>query len=301
MNEKDDVIAEAIEEEELDTAEDDVPGGESEEYEYDEDGNIIIPEVIGDDEDDGDEPADVEDGEDDEGDGEELADAEAPDGEERKEGDREEEPPAPQTDTPPTADEKDAEIARLRRELAARDRVAKDALEKLGVESKDPQTGLASIAAEAEGLSTEEYLKRQQEQAENEEARRFMRRARFEERMRADLARIHAAYPETKKYTSPEEFPNFKRFGELVDAGNTPEEAYIASHPGSSAERVAAAVRQSSLNHTKDHLRSAVPKGSKDNGPRMTRAELESWRDLFPGKSDKEIVALYKKTARKES
>jgi hypothetical protein len=30
----------------------------------------------------------------------------------------------------------------------------------------------------------------------------------------------------------------------------------------------------------------------------MTRSELNEWRGLFPGKSDKEIVALYRKTSK---
>lgn len=293
MNEKDDMIAEAIEEEEeLDIEEETEDGtleDDEDEFERDEDGNIIIPDEIGDDEDGADEPADVEDEEEDE------------ENEEAEEDEREtEEPPADAPAGPPAPDAKDAEIARLRREIENRDRVTRDALKKLGIESEDPQAGLAKIAAEAEGVSTEEYLKRQREQQEAEEAKRIVRRARFEERMKADLARIHAAYPESKKYTSPEQFPNFKRFGELVDAGNTPEEAYIAAHPGAAAEHAASVARQSALNHSKDHLRSAVPKGSKDNAPKMTRAELESWREIFSDKNDKEIVALWRKTKSKK-
>lgn len=232
---------------------------ELEDFEYDENGDIVIPE-------------EEQDGEEEQG-GEEQPPEDAP------------EPPA-----------EDEEKAALRRELAQLRAQASDTLSRMGVAEKDPLKGLAKLAAEATGKTEEEYLTEQREQRELAAARARVQRERFEERMQADLAAVHAAYPETKIYKSPEEFPNFKRFGELMDKGNTPAEAYIASHPDARAKAVADATRQQSLNDTKKHLRSNVPTGTNTKTVTMPRAVLLEWRELFPGKSDREIAEIYKKT-----
>ena len=228
---------------------------DEEDFEYDENGDILIPE----------------------------------EGEESEEDESEEE-------AAPVAPSEDEEKAALRRRLAAYEEQARDTLSKMGVSEQDPLKGLAKLAAEADGKTEEEYLKEQRENQEMAAVRARMQREAFEKRMQADLARIHAAYPETKTYKSPEEFPNFKRFGELMDKGNTPEEAYIASHPEARAKAVVGAAQQHTLNGTKKHLRSSVPTSGGVGEVTMSRSELKEWRELFPGKSDRELAALYKKT-----
>ena len=94
-----------------------------------------------------------------------------------------------------------------------------------------------------------------------------------------------------------EDFPNFKRFGALRDLGNTPEEAFAASHRDEIFKSIAESTRQQSLNDTKKHLKSNVPqKATKEPPVRMTKGELKEWRNLFPHKSDKEILEHYRKT-----
>lgn len=238
-----------------------------EEFEYDEEGNIIIPEN------------DVTE-------------------EEQGEPEKDEEDTEPEEAAEPAqkSDEKDEEIARLRRELEAFRSQAKDTLKHLGVEGDDVEAGLVKLAAEAAETTPEEYLKKREEERRTEEARKTVQRIAFEKKMQDDLAAIHAAYPETRKYNSVMEFPNFKRFAELRDSGNTPTEAFDAAHPQAIRESAASATRQQSLNNTKNHLRSAVPKGSKDNSVTMTKKELSECRRMFPNLSDKEILALYRKT-----
>ena len=265
---------EEIEDEELEEIELDEPEEEPqsegdeeededlEDFEYDENGDIVIPE----------EKEPVEDGEE-QGEEGESAPEDAP------------EPPA-----------EDEEKAALRRELAQRRSQARDTLSKMGVTEQEPVKGLAKLAAEAEGKTEEEYLNEQREQQELAAARARVKREQFEARMQRDLAEIHAAYPETRMYKSPEEFPNFKRFGELMDKGNTPAEAYIASHPDARAKAVAAATRQHDLNDTKKHLRSNVPTGTNAKTVTMPRSVLREWKELFPHMSEREIAALYKKT-----
>lgn len=252
------------------------------EFEYDEDGNIIIPDVVYDDEEE--EEGDAEDGGDEDG---EASEDSAPTADEADGGES-------------TADARDAEIAELRQKLRALETQGKDTLKKLGVESDDVMNGLASLAAEADGITTEEYISRKNQADKDEEARRLFAKSEFEKKARADLAELHTAYPETKSYKDIRELPTevLKKFGKYRDMGLSAKAAYAAANPDGIRSNVAAAVKKQSLNETKKHLQTAVPKGSKDTSISMPKKELAYWRDLFPGKSDKEIVELYRKTAK---
>lgn len=268
MNEALDV---EMDDEELDNDVTDVDTDDSDDFEFDDEGNIVIP--------------------DDEDDGEAEDDASADEGDDTPDESNDDSPAEKKA-----PDERDEEIARLKRKAEEQDRLIMDALAKIGVEAKDGHSALIKLAAEAEGVTEEEYVKKREESERKQEAEEFMARAKFEQKKARDLAAVHAAYPETRKYKDVEEFPNFKRFAYLCDHGNTPEEAYISAHREEYTEQVARAVRKSSLGGTKDHLKSAVPKGVSGGSVTMTRAELKEWREMFPHMSDKEIVALYKKT-----
>jgi hypothetical protein len=117
-----------------------------------------------------------------------------------------------------------------------------------------------------------------------------------------DLAELHTLYPHTKVYKTIWDMPdNIRRdFGKARDEGWTVESAYAAADPKGIRSAVATAARQKSLRESKSHLTSAVPQGARDTSTeRMTKAELKEWRGYFPGMSDKEIVALYRKTGNK--
>lgn len=73
-------------------------------------------------------------------------------------------------------------------------------------------------------------------------------------------------------------------------------EAYAAANPDGIRSSVAASAKQQAANNGKAHLRSAVPKGAADHSTRLTKAEMSIMRQVFPDKSDKEIISLYKKT-----
>ena len=275
---------------EIDTAdvEEDATGDadRDDEFEYDEDGNIIIPDVVFDEEEEEDSVSVEDEGEtEDKDDSEESTDASA-------ESEETEEVAEPQG--PSEADTLRAELDRLRAQC-------KDTLAKMGVKEDDVMKGLASLAAEADGISVEEYTKNQSEEERRVRAERLLAAQEFEKLARADLAELHAAYPETKQYDDVRKLPEdiLKKFGRFRDAGLSAKEAYAAANPDGIRNVVATAVKKQSLHESKGHLQSAVPKGSKDNSVVMTKSELATWRDLFPGKSDKEIVELYKKTANK--
>lgn len=267
-------------------------------FEYDEDGNVVIPEEdegsraeedLADEDPDLDTPDDAEEGE----------DAEEENGAEPERDTPDAEVGAQNTDIAARLAARDQEYEDLRRRHDEQTAQIKDTLAALGVDSEDELAGLVRLAAEASGEKPEEYLAKRAEEAKKAEAMQMYRRAEFEKKKRADLSEVQALYPETKQYGDIEDIPNFRRFAELRDMGLSPKEAYIAANPDAARESVAAAVKQGALNDTKKHLRSSVPKGAKDGSVRMSHRELAEWKELFPGKSDKEIVALYRQTMRK--
>lgn len=268
-------------------------------FEVDEDGDIVFPEDEEEDADDeglGDEGDEDPDGEDD-GESDPDEDDEDGEGEEAEPGEEEKSGDAP--DNAPAkadkADKPDEEKEALRRELARFKSQTKDTLKKLGVkESDDPLTDLARLAAEANNETLEEYQRKRAEQESADEAQRFMRAAKFEAKMAADLAEVHAAYPSTRGYTSVKQLPNFSEFARLRDLGVSPKQAYIAANPDAVTAAAAESARQRSMNDGKGHLKPAVRKSSKDNSLALSKKDMAMYRDAFPNLSDKEILALYK-------
>ena len=265
------------------------------EFEYDEDGNIVIPDV----EFDPDEDEDLTDGED--------TDEETPEeeSEEREDGESEEVPAEEQKaeedsaeEVAPEPDPKDKEIESLKTRLKAIEKQARATLKTIGVEEEDPLAGLIKVAAEAENKTPEEYNAEIAKQEADETARIMLRNQMFETKAANDLKELHAAYPETKQYNHIKELPDEvrERFGKFRDLGLSPKEAYAAANPDGARQAVAAAVKKQAQHDSKAHLKSSVPKSSKNDGAAMSKAELEYWRDIFPDKSDAEIKKLYKQS-----
>lgn len=259
------------------------------EFEYDDDGNIIIPDVIEDedqDEDGDDDAADTDDDTDDEDEGDDGSD------------DEDKEPKEPEA-KPEGKDEKDAQIESLKKELDALKAQSADTLAKLGVKSDNVLEGLEKVAAESDDMSLDEYRKKKAESQRDDAARKLYQQAEFEKKMQSDFAEIQREFPETRSLKSLREIENLAKFGRFRDLGLSPKEAYAAANPDSVRKSVAAATKQQSLNETKAHLKSAVPAGSKDDGISISKKELREWRDLFPNLSDKEISRLYRESAKK--
>lgn len=265
------------------------------EFEYDDDGNIIIPDII-DDEDRDEDAADIDEDQNEAGEGDDDFDVGAKEPKESKA-------------EPGGRDEKDARIEELQRRLEALEPQVKeyealkaqsaDTLEKLGIKSNNVLEGLEKVAAESDDMSLEAYRRKKAEEQRDEDARKLYQRVEFEKKMKADLEEIQREYPETRGLKSLTEIENLAKFGRFRDLGLSAKEAYAAANADSVRKSVAAATKQQSLNATKAHLRSAVPAGSKDDGITISRKELSAWRDLFPHLSDKQIVRLYKESAKK--
>ena len=270
---------EIVDEDNLDDERDD-------EFEYDEDGNIIIPDVIDEDAEDEEDAADDEE-EQDETDGEDNSD--------ENEGSDEED--AETKVVKPATDEKDKRIAELEQELTKLKAQGKETLSKLGVkDTENVLEGLESLAAEADDISIEDYRKKKQETEQADEAKKILQKAEFEKKAAADLAELKKYYPELANVKTIYEIENLAEFGRYRDLGIAPKQAYAAANPDKLRENAANAAKQKSLNETKKHLQSSVPKGSKDTSITMTKKELATWRDLFPTLSDKELVKLYKQS-----
>ena len=258
------------------------------EFEYDENGDIVIPDVDEDIEEN--EIAEEEFAEDfeDTADGKENA----PESVEAK---VEAEEPVKETNTA-----ENEELARLRGLVKKYEAQGKDTLSKLGVDTEDVLGGLAQLAAEADGKTPDEYVTEQKKRERAEKAEAMLKKAEFEAIAAADLAGLKAIYPELKDIKSIFDVPNFKRFGELRDKGLSVKEAYSAANPDAIRANVATAVSRQNLSETKAHLKSNVPKKTVDNSLRMPKEDLKSWREMFPKLSDKEIMKLYRDTADKK-
>lgn len=234
------------------------------EFEYDENGDIVVP----------DEEFDSE-----------IA-TESPD----------EETPAEKA--APAPDPRDEEIVGLRARLRALERQAKDTLETIGVKSEDAMSGLVKVAAEIKGQSEAEYNADKAKKENDELARNMLKNQLFEAKAMADLKELHAAYPETRQYKHLRDMPReiLQIFGAQRDAGFSVKQAYAAANPDGIRKDVATSVKKQAQHDTKAHLKSAVPKSSKSDGVSMSKAELISWREMFPGMSDAEIKKIYKQS-----
>jgi hypothetical protein len=274
--------------EENDVAEED----QDDEFEYDEEGNIVIPDVEFD-------PEEDELGEDTEEETpEKEPEEEGEDGESDEvtaEGQKEEETPEEATTTP---DPRDTEIADLKARLNAIESQAKATLKTIGVEEEDALAGLVKVAADAENKTPEQYNAEKAKKENDEIARNMLRNQLFEAKAAADLKELHAAYPETKQYKHLREMPPeiLKTFGAQRDAGFSVKQAYAAANPDGIRSDVASSVKKQAQHDSKAHLKSSVPKPSKPDAIAMSKAELADWREMFPGMSDAEIRKLYKQS-----
>ena len=266
------------------------------EFEYDDDGNIIIPDVIEDEDQDEDGDNDAVDTDDDTDDDEEG---------DNGDDDEDKEPKEPEAN-PESMDEKDVQIEALQKKLEeqvkeyeALKAQSADTLAKLGVKSDNVLEGLEKVAAESDDMSLDDYRKKKAEIQREDAARKLYQQTEFEKKMLSDFAEIQREFPETRGLKSLREIENLAKFGRFRDLGLSPKEAYAAANPDSVRKSVAAATKQQSLNETKAHLKSAVPAGSKDDGIAISKKELREWRDLFPNLSDKEISRLYRESAKK--
>lgn len=190
-----------------------------------------------------------------------------------------------------SAPEKPAEGEKSKREA-----IIKDLLKAMGIEEENIDAGLIRLAADTKGVTPEQYGKELDDTIKSEEAQKMYKQVMMERMVSADMNELHSMFPETKDIKKLEDIPNCRRYAELRDMGLSVKEAYSAANPEGRREAVATAVKQKAINASKSHLKSNVPIASKDTSVKISRAEMNQMREMFPNKSDKELIALYKKT-----
>jgi hypothetical protein len=257
---------EETEEEEYTDSDDTEDGDEDTdgEIEYDEDGNIILPD-------------------DDEGD-----DADEDENEKSDE--------KPKEDAKNTAE--DAKYRRLEAQARA-------TLEMLGEELREGEDildALERIAAETKGVSRAEYRKEIDDANELEAAKKLLKNMEYEKMAQADLSVLHSEFPETKQYKHIKDMPAevMTKFAHYRGLGLPAKEAYAAANPDGIRTGAASAARQKARNDGKSHLTSTVPKRASDRSTTITKQQMTELRSLFPDKSDKEIIALYRSVSTKK-
>lgn len=241
-------------------------------FEYDEDGNVVIPE----DEEDSEGGEEVPEAED-------KAEEEAPD----------QVPTSPEKNKP--SDTEDAADAKKR--LAAYERQVKDTLKRYGYEGDDPLKGLAQIAADASGQDLEEYLaemdKKAAEEAKKDED--------FEALAKSDLEILKKEYPELSSYKHITDMPKdiLAEFAKNRGMGLDAKKAYAAANPDGIRASAAETAKRNTNRDSKAHLKSSVPKGSASESETIPPSELKEWMGMFPKLSKREVAELYKKTKTK--
>ena len=163
-------------------------------------------------------------------------------------------------------------------------------LENLGVKVDTDEEiieELQKIAAESKGVSLDKY----KAELQKEEAEAQAREAIYTR----DLDAIHAAFPSTAQYKHIREIPNAGRFFKLMATGElNATEAFRAANPDLATEAIVKSVKRTSLNGTKSHMTSSVPKQSGTG--EISTTEMKEYRELFPELTDKQIMKLYKST-----
>lgn len=193
--------------------------------------------------------------------------------------------------------DKDEQIAELTAKLTALEAQSKDTLKKLGVKVDGSLLEtLEKAAAEAEGFTVEEYRNQRKDGIEAEVAKLIIGQQKIEEIMAADLIQLKRDVPALINLEHISQMDKFKEFGALRDKGLSVKQAYFALNGNSIANVAEVAARQQSIKDSKKHLTTAAPKKSKDTSISIPKESLAEWRELFPDKSNNELIRLYKNT-----
>ncbi|MBR2342984.1 MAG: hypothetical protein IKA64_01875 [Clostridia bacterium] len=248
----------------------DVDPNEQDSFDFDEDGDIIIP----------DEPNDAPEEQYDSEDGEEPAE----EADTTENGKPNEEGEAPEARKPTDTENE------LRESLASITQYAKAALKTIGVEGDDVLDNLIKVAAEGEGVSKEELVAR----LDGAKALVKQREAQYTALAENDLRELKSLFPACSQYSSLAEIPNAVKYAAYRDKGLSVKEAFAAVNTDLLAESATRAARKNAVSD-KAHLKSAVPRKSGGEEKRISRRDVEQMRDIYPDMPDKEIVALLKR------
>jgi hypothetical protein len=153
----------------------------------------------------------------------------------------------------------------------------------------------ADVSKEDYNAELEKAIAKAMKEKREADAKRI---ADFEALAAKDLAELQQIYPDTKAYKHVRDMPEevLKKFAQYRNMGLPAKDAYAAANVEGIRKSTAEVAKRKAMNDNKAHLQASSPKSAKGNGIRIPAKEMEMWRGMFPDKSDKEIATLYKKT-----
>lgn len=164
------------------------------------------------------------------------------------------------------------------------------------LEGESTEDALIRLAAEHEGISVDEYRKRETKEAEEKAVKERQRSEAKQAIFNRDLALIKSVHPELK-INSVYELPKFNDFAKLMSTNlYTAVEAYEIVN---AKELALAANKQKILNDSKQHLRSANPGAVASSQVPVTRTEIEMWRGAYPQLSQSDLIAKIRQSKKK--
>lgn len=175
----------------------------------------------------------------------------------------------------------------------ALEKQVKDTLEALGISVDGSiEDALIAAAAEAKGISVEDYKAEKAAQA----TAQIQKQKQIEEMLATDLIELKKAIPSLVDLDHISKIDNFAEFGALRDKGLTVKQAYLAVNGDKLTNAKQAVAKQEAIAKSKEHLQSVTQKRAEDADKLFVPKSDWAWmRDMYPNKSDKELAIMYKK------
>ena len=174
----------------------------------------------------------------------------------------------------------------------ALEKQVKETLEALGINVDGSiEDALMATAAEAKGISVEDYKAEKATQA----AIQIQKQRQIEEMLAADLIELKKAVPSLVDLDHISKIDNFAEFGAMRDKGLTVKQAYMAVNGDKLTSSKQAVAKQEAIAKSKEHLQTVTQKRATDAEKLYVPKSEWTWlRDMFPNKTDSQLARIYK-------
>jgi len=184
------------------------------------------------------------------------------------------------------------EEAKPNEDKIALEKQVKETLEALGINVDGSiEDALMATAAEAKGISVEDYKAEKAAQA----AIQIQKQRQIEEMLAADLIELKKAVPSLVDLDHISKIDNFAEFGAMRDKGLTVKQAYMAVNGDKLTSSKQAVAKQEAIAKSKEHLQTVTQKRATDAEKLYVPKSEWTWlRDMFPNKTDSQLARIYK-------
>lgn len=184
------------------------------------------------------------------------------------------------------------EEAKPNEDKIALEKQVKETLEALGINVDGTvEDALIAVAAEAKGISVEDYKAEKAAQA----TAQIQKQRQIEEMLAADLIELKKAVPSLVDLDHISKIDNFAEFGALRDKGLTVKQAFWAVNGDKLTNAKQAVAKQEAIAKSKEHLQSVTQKHAADAEKLFVPKSEWTWlRDMFPNKTDSQLARIYK-------